>query len=121
MTMQLEKLKPIIEALICAAEQPLSVSHLFDLFSGDIDQPTKDDIRKVLHELVEEYQGRGMQIKQVASGFRLQVNADYVIWITRLLEQKPPRYVFRLLSFGIRFFFRWRLPAKQFCTQYREG
>ncbi len=90
--MQLEKLKPVIEALICASEQPLSVNHLFDLFNGDIDQPAKDDIRKALHELVEDYKGRGMEIKQVASGFRLQISADYAPWITRLFEQKPPRY-----------------------------
>jgi segregation and condensation protein B len=96
--MSTEKLKPIIEALLCAADQPLSVDHLFDLFNGDIDQPSKDDIRKVLCELVEEYQGRGFAIKQVASGFRLQVQADYAPWITRLLQQKPPRYSRALLE-----------------------
>lgn len=93
-----EKLKPIIEALICAADHPLSVNHLFDIFSGDLDQPAKDDIRKVLHELVDDYSERGMHIKQVASGFRLQVNAEYKTWITRLWEQKPPRYSRALLE-----------------------
>jgi len=96
--MELEKLKPVIEALLCAADAPLSVNHLFDLFTGDLDQPGKDDIRKVLHELVDEYQGKGMEVKQVASGFRLQVNADYSTWITRLYQQKPPRYSRALLE-----------------------
>ncbi len=96
--MELEKLKPIIEALLCAADAPLNVNHLYDLFTGDLDQPVKDDIRKVLHELVDEYQGKGMEIKQVASGFRLQVNPDYSIWITRLFQQKPPRYSRALLE-----------------------
>ncbi len=96
--MELQKLKPIIEALLCAADGPLTVNHLYDLFTGDIDQPVKDDIRKVLHELVDEYQAKGMEIKQVASGFRLQVNPDYSIWITRLFQQKPPRYSRALLE-----------------------
>ncbi|MBT4449407.1 MAG: SMC-Scp complex subunit ScpB [Gammaproteobacteria bacterium] len=96
--MELQKLKPIIEALLCAADGPLTVNHLYDLFTGDLDQPVKDDIRKVLHELVDEYQAKGMEIKQVASGFRLQVNPDYSIWITRLFQQKPPRYSRALLE-----------------------
>jgi segregation and condensation protein B len=93
-----EKLKPIIEAILSTADHPLSIDQLFNLFHGDIDQPDKDEIRKVLNELVEEYQGRGLQIKQVASGFRFQANADYSVWITRLWEQKPPRYSRALLE-----------------------
>ncbi|MBT4452116.1 MAG: SMC-Scp complex subunit ScpB, partial [Gammaproteobacteria bacterium] len=58
--MEQQKLKPIIEALLCAADGPLTVNHLYDLFTGDLDQPVKDDIRKVLHELVDEYQAKGM-------------------------------------------------------------
>lgn len=96
--MELQKLKPVIEAILCSADAPLTVNHLFDLFAGDLEQPVKDDIRKVLHELVDEYQGKGMEIKQVASGFRLQVNPDYSTWVTRLYQQKPPRYSRALLE-----------------------
>jgi segregation and condensation protein B len=96
--MQLEKLKPIIEALLSAADGPLSVNHLFDLFSGDLDQPGKDDIRKALHELGDDYQGRGVELKHVASGFRLQVNPDFSQYVTRLFQQKPPRYSRALLE-----------------------
>jgi segregation and condensation protein B len=93
-----DKLKPTIEALLSAADQPLSVNQLFNLFSGDIEHPGKDDIRKVLHELVDEYRGRGLEINQVASGFRLQANAEHSTWIARLWEQKPPRYSRALLE-----------------------
>jgi segregation and condensation protein B len=65
---------------------------LFELFVGDIDQPGKDDIRKAIQELVEKYQHGGMELKQVASGYRFQVRADYEVWVARLWEQKPPRY-----------------------------
>ncbi len=96
--MQLEKLKPIIEALLNAADGPLSVNHLYDLFSGDLDQPGKDEIRQALHELTEDYHGRGVELKQVASGFRLQVNPQYSQFVTRLYQQKPPRYSRALLE-----------------------
>jgi segregation and condensation protein B len=87
-----DKLKPILEALFAASDKPLSVNQLFELFVGDIDQPGKDDIRKAIQELVEKYQHGGMELKQVASGYRFQVRADYEVWVARLWEQKPPRY-----------------------------
>ena len=90
--MQIETLKPILEALFAASDKPLSVSQLFDLFSGDLDRPGKDEIRQAIQELVQKYEGSGMELKQVASGFRFQVRADYELWVARLWEQKPPRY-----------------------------
>jgi len=86
------KLKPILEALFAAAERPLSVSQIFDLFSGDVDQPGKDDIRNAIDEIGEQFQPGGLELKQVASGFRLQVKPAYEIWVSRLWDQKPPRY-----------------------------
>lgn len=87
-----ERLKPILEALFAASDKPLSVNQLFDLFVGDIDQPGKDDIRKAIEDLVQKYQQGGIELKQVASGFRFQVRAGYETWVARLWEQKPPRY-----------------------------
>jgi len=87
-----ERLKPILEALFAASDKPLSVNQLFELFVGDIDQPGKDDIRKAIEDLVEKYQQGGIELKQVASGFRFQVRAGYETWVARLWEQKPPRY-----------------------------
>ena len=90
--MESEKLKPILEALFAAADRPLSVNSIFDLFSGDVEQPVKDDIRKAIHELMEQYVPGGLQLKQVASGFRLQVKPAYEAWVSRLWDQRPPRY-----------------------------
>ncbi len=90
--MESEKLKPILEALFAAADRPLSVNSIFDLFSGDVEQPVKDDIRKAIHELMEQYAHGGLQLKQVASGFRLQVKPAYEAWVSRLWDQRPPRY-----------------------------
>ena len=90
--MDIEKLKPILEALFAASDKPLSVNQLFDLFVGDIDQPGKDEIRQAIQELMVKYEQGGVELKQVASGFRLQVRSDYETWVARLWEQKPPRY-----------------------------
>ena len=87
-----DKLQPILEALFAASDKPLSVNQLFELFVGDIDHPNKDEIRKAIEDLTEKYQHAGVELKQVASGYRLQVRADYETWVTRLWEQKPPRY-----------------------------
>jgi segregation and condensation protein B len=96
--MEIKKLKSVLEALFSASDKPLSVNQLFELFVGDIEQPGKDDIRQAIHELVEKYADSGFQLKQVASGFRFQVRADYETWVVRLWEQKPPRYSRALLE-----------------------
>ncbi|MCP4876084.1 MAG: SMC-Scp complex subunit ScpB [Gammaproteobacteria bacterium] len=90
--MEIEKLKPILEALFSASDKPLSVNQLFDLFVGDIEQPTRDEIRKAIEELSEKYSANGFELKQVASGYRFQVRTDFETWVVRLWEQKPPRY-----------------------------
>ena len=87
-----DKLKPILEALFAASDKPLSVNQLFELFVGDIDHPNKDEIRKAIEDLTGNYQQGGVELKQVASGYRLQVRAEFETWVTRLWEQKPPRY-----------------------------
>ncbi len=90
--MDTQKLQSILEALFAAADKPLSVNQLFELFVGDIEQPGKDEIRKAIHELQARYESGGMELKQVASGFRLQVRPEFETWVARLWEQKPPRY-----------------------------
>ncbi len=90
--MDINKLKPILEALFAAADRPLSVSQIFELFGGDVDQPAKDDISKAIEEIGEQLQAGGLELKQVASGFRFQVKPAYESWVSRLWDQKPPRY-----------------------------
>jgi len=96
--MTLEKLKKIMEAVLLAADKPLSVQDLDAIFEGDEDRPTRDDIRKALHDLTDEYAERGFEVKQIASGFRIQVKQDYAQWVGRLWEEKPARYTRALLE-----------------------
>jgi len=96
--MEQQQLKNIIEAVLMSAEKPLKVNDIETLFSGDNDVPTRDEIRKTLKLLVEDYENRGFELKEVASGFRLQVRQDYSQWIGRLWEEKPARYTRALLE-----------------------
>ena len=96
--MEQQQLKNIIEAILMSADKPLKVPEIEALFAGDSDMPTRDDIRQALSELGEDYNNRGFELKQVASGFRIQVGQDYAQWVGRLWEEKPARYSRALLE-----------------------
>lgn len=89
-------LKQIIEGAILAAEAPLSIDQLMRLFEGD--EPERVDVRDVLQEIEQECEGRGFELKQVASGYRFQVRSSYGEWVSRLWKEKPPRYSRALLE-----------------------
>ncbi|HEX7813806.1 MAG TPA: SMC-Scp complex subunit ScpB [Dyella sp.] len=95
--MQIEQLKSIIEAALLAATQPLTVANLGDLFIEE-DEVGRDDIAKALEALGADCQGRGIQLLEVASGFRYQVRQDVHPWISRMWTEKPSRYSRALLE-----------------------
>ena len=96
--MEIKKLKSILEAVLLAADRVLTVIQLEGLFELDEERPTRDEIRKALHEMADDYEHRGYELKQVASGFRLQVRQEYATWVGRLWEEKPARYTRALLE-----------------------
>jgi len=96
--MELKKLKNILEAILLSADKPMDVRHLENLFELDEDRPSRDEIRQALKELEGDYDDRGMQLKQVSSGYRMQIPEDYATWVARLWEEKPPRYSRALLE-----------------------
>ena len=96
--MEQQQLKNIIEAVLMSAEKPLKVNDIEVLFAGDTDMPSRDEIRKTLQQLGEDYENRGFELKEVASGFRIQVRQDYSDWVGRLWEEKPARYSRALLE-----------------------
>lgn len=89
-------LKQIIEGAILAAESPLTIDQLMQLFEGD--EPERVDVRDALQEIERECEGRGFELKQVASGYRFQVRSSYGEWVSRLWKEKPPRYSRALLE-----------------------
>lgn len=95
--MDFDLLKRIIEAAILAAPQPLTVAQITDLF-GEGEAPPADDIRRALLSLQEDSATRGVELLEVASGFRYQVRADVYPHISRLWAEKPARYSRALLE-----------------------
>ena len=96
--MEITKLKNILEAILLAADRTLTVVQFEALFELDEERPTRDEIRQALHEMSDDYVSRGYELKQVASGFRLQVKQEYATWVGRLWEEKPARYTRALLE-----------------------
>ena len=92
------ELKKIVEAALLALNEPLSVTELMSMFEDDPDKPNRQAIRKALHELREEYADRGVELKEVASGFRFQVRSELADWVNRLYEERPQRYSQALLE-----------------------
>ncbi|NNJ90428.1 MAG: SMC-Scp complex subunit ScpB [Gammaproteobacteria bacterium] len=86
-----QKLKSIIEAALLASGGSLSLDQMLQLFEQD-SMPEKKALREVLAELADDYEGRGMQITETGSGWRIQIRAEYADWVSRLWEEKPARY-----------------------------
>ena len=96
--MDKEQLKNITEAALMVSERPVSLNRLLALFEKELDRPDKADVRAAIDQITEDYTGRGIEVKEVASGFRIQVNGDYSEWINLLFEDRPPRYSRALLE-----------------------
>ncbi|ATE62510.1 SMC-Scp complex subunit ScpB [Thauera sinica] len=81
----------IIEAALLATPAPLAVSDLRRLFDED---PGPETVRRLLDELRAEWAaaGRGVELVQLASGWRFQTRPQYQVYLDRLKEEKPPRY-----------------------------
>ena len=82
------KLKNIVEGALLASGQPLSVAKLMELFEED-QRPEKDEVEAAIQDLEADCRGRSVELKQVSSGYRLQVRQEYAPWISRLWEEKP--------------------------------
>ena len=90
-------LKNILEALLLASGEPLTTAQMAAVFS-DEERPTLTEIGQALEQLAEDYLDRGVELKEVASGFRLQVRQEVNAWVSRLWEERPQRYSRALLE-----------------------
>ena len=95
--MQIDQLKPIIEAALLASTQPMTLHQLGDLFNEDEDVGSQQ-IAQALESLAGDCEGRGIELKEVASGFRYQVRQDVHPWISRMWTERPSRYSRALLE-----------------------
>jgi len=81
--------KRILEAALLSAQEPLSLRDLRLLFN---DQESNDGLRSMLADLERDWQGRGIELVSVASGWRFQTRPEIRPYLDRLNPEKPPRY-----------------------------
>ena len=82
-------LKTVLETVLLASQEPLPVAELKKLFDEEI---SSDTLRRVLEELRRDWQGRGVELVQVASGWRFRARPEYQHYLDRLNPERPPRY-----------------------------
>ena len=92
-----ETMPQILEAALFAAGEPLNIERLALMFE-EAYRPTNDELRETLKQLTEFYKDRGVELKEVASGFRFQSRVEYASWLQKLWEKRPPRYSRALLE-----------------------
>ncbi len=108
MSIDTKLLRRIIEGALLAAGEPLSVQKLLSLFDpaeGEIDfagetdeKPSKEELIAVLEDIQADCRGHGYELKEVGTGWRFQVIQETAPWVSRLWEEKPPRYSRALLE-----------------------
>ncbi len=95
--MEQREIKHVIEAALLAAGRPLSVERISELF-GRRGAPDRSALKDALAELEADYDARGIELKEVASGYRIQVRSRMNDWLTPLWEERTPRYSRALLE-----------------------
>ncbi|MCW5652162.1 SMC-Scp complex subunit ScpB [Hydrogenophaga sp.] len=81
--------KRVLETALICAPQPLSVRELGTLFDDEV---SADTLKGLLADLQQEWTGRGVELVQVASGWRFQSRPELRPFLDRLHPEKPPRY-----------------------------
>src|SRR5476649_2838425 len=90
-------LKNVIEAALFAAGRPLTLVQLAQVFDEHV-RPTAAEVRTQLYALTADYEARGIEMKETASGFRVQVRGALASEISRLWPERPPRFSRALLE-----------------------
>jgi segregation and condensation protein B len=88
-TPDLGQMKTVVEAVLLVSQEPLPISELKRLFD---EAPPTDVLRRVLEELRRDWQGRGVELTQVATGWRFRARPEIQKFVERVNPQKPLRY-----------------------------
>jgi segregation and condensation protein B len=97
MSLQKAELKNLIEAALLAAGEPLTIERLLAMFP-DESRPSRQAVSDALKELERDYEGRGIELKRIDRGYRVQTRERYAEWLGRLSQERPPRYSRALLE-----------------------
>ncbi|MCQ4259544.1 SMC-Scp complex subunit ScpB [Stutzerimonas stutzeri] len=90
-------LASLLEAFLLASGKPMSIERMAELFE-EVERPAPALLRKALEVLDKSCKGRAFELKEVATGYRLQVRERFSPWVGRLWEERPQRYSRALLE-----------------------
>ena len=86
---ELAEFKYTIEAALLASAEPLSISDIKRMFNEDVDAHL---VKDMLRQIAEEWSSRSGELVEVASGWRIQVRANFQARLDKLEPQRPPKY-----------------------------
>ena len=87
----------VVEAVLLAAGRPVTIEQIQDLFE-EHERPPAEDVLAALEGLAQRYEGTGIELREVASGWRVQVRPQYSDIVSRLWQERPSRYSRALLE-----------------------
>ena len=85
------KISQVIEAVLLSASRPIDVQEIKRVFPED-EKPTREEVRQALKEIEEQCKDRGVELKKVSSGYRLQVRQHLSTYVAKLWEERPQRF-----------------------------
>ena len=91
-------LKAILEGLLLAADRPLGLDELQQILALEQHNLELSVLRAAINELIGDCAGRGVELKEVASGWRFQVKPTLSPWVNRLYQERPAKYSRALLE-----------------------
>lgn len=91
------EIKQIVEAILFVANRPMTIRQVRQVFP-ELERPESGEIQKAVDAITEDYSSRSVELKLVASGYRFQVKEVMAPWVSRLFEEKPPKYSRALLE-----------------------
>ncbi len=94
--MEIKELKNTVEAALMAFDEPLSIKDLLQLFPEE--EVTSHDINQAINDLETDYADRGIELKRMAKGYRIQTRGKVQPWLKNLTQQKPKKLSRALLE-----------------------
>ena len=87
----------VLEAILLAAGRPLPIAQMTELFD-EIERPADADLREALADLARRFESRGIELAEVASGWRIQIRPVHAPIVSRFWQERPTRYSRALLE-----------------------
>jgi len=91
------EIKQIVEAILFAAAEPLTIRQVQQVFP-ELERPDSLEIQNAIDAIIADYNNRPIELKLLASGYRFQVKEAMSPWVSRLFEERPPKYSRALLE-----------------------